>query len=420
MKVRICIPAIVLTGLILGTVARGQSFVLHNGDRVVFYGDSITAQRYYTKLTEEFVLTRYPGLDVRFFNAGVPGDTVYGGYAGSMSQRVQRDVAVFHPTMITVMLGMNDGGYGYTPPAKMHGDFQTGYTALLEALRAAAPSASLTLINPTPYDEVTHGTEFPGYADLVAQLSADVTKFSTEVKAPNGEPVYRADFQAPLLHALQVARQQDPQLAALLIPDRIHPAEVTHWIMAAVLMRAWHVDPMVSDVVLDSKGARVARSERATVQKVKRGGGGITWETLEQALPLPLDLNNVLTGVMLRVSDVATLDQEMLTVRGLEPGSYRLFIDEKPVGKWNDQELAHGVNLALVKTPMLDQARGLDWIEDRRMTLDQARFILGAEVKPDAGTPAAQVTLAKAEDELADEIRAKLTPKTHTFELRRQ
>jgi hypothetical protein len=36
---------------------------------------------------EEFILTRYPTLHVRIVNAGVPGDTTYGGYAGAMAEQ---------------------------------------------------------------------------------------------------------------------------------------------------------------------------------------------------------------------------------------------------------------------------------------------------------------------------------------------
>ena len=79
------------------STALGQQFVLHDGDTVVFYGDSITAQRLYTRDVEDFVLTRYPKLHVRFLNAGVPGDTVSGGYAGTVAERVQRDVQPLHP-----------------------------------------------------------------------------------------------------------------------------------------------------------------------------------------------------------------------------------------------------------------------------------------------------------------------------------
>ena len=44
---------------------RGQTpFYLKDGDRVVFYGDSITDQRLYTVFTETYVVTRFPKLGV--------------------------------------------------------------------------------------------------------------------------------------------------------------------------------------------------------------------------------------------------------------------------------------------------------------------------------------------------------------------
>ena len=130
--------AAVASLLICGSNLRAQDFYLHNGDRLTFYGDSITAQRFYTRDIQDFVATRYPALQVTYLNAGVPGDKVTGGYAGDAAERVERDVKPWDPTVITVMLGMNDGGY--TPPdAKIFVDYQSGYEKLLALLHAAAP-----------------------------------------------------------------------------------------------------------------------------------------------------------------------------------------------------------------------------------------------------------------------------------------
>src|SRR5271170_4439934 len=76
----------------IGSALHAQDFYLHNGDRVTLYGDSITAQRYYTRDIQDFVETRYPALQVTYHNAGVPGDKVTGGYAGDATLRVTRDV----------------------------------------------------------------------------------------------------------------------------------------------------------------------------------------------------------------------------------------------------------------------------------------------------------------------------------------
>ena len=409
----------VLALLAGATTAHGQQFALKDGDTVVFYGDSITAQRLYTKHVEEFVLTRYPALHVHFVNAGVPGDTVQGGYAGTMAERVQRDVAPLQPAMITVMLGMNDGGWGQGSP-QIDATFQTGYRALLDALHKAAPGAALTLICPTPYDEITHGTEFPSYSRVIDNFSDDISAMGAELQTSGDRTVMLADFHHPLTVALERAKTQFPALAPLIVPDRIHPAETGHWIMAAALMSAWHVNPVVSRLELNAASAAVIDKDRTTVTNLEKSADGLEWTQLDDALPLPLDLNNAMTPMLLQVLNIAQIDQLILRIESLKSGHYELSIDAKPVASFSSEELQHGVNLALFKTPMLDQARGIDWTEDRRATLDQARFILSAETKASPNSAIAEATLQQAQDELAATARKDSAPKPHHFELRRQ
>ncbi len=401
------------------TTARGQQFVLKDGDTVVFYGDSITAQRLYTMYVEDFVLTRYPALHVRFVNAGVPGDTATGGYAGLMAERVQRDVAPFQPAMITVMQGMNDGGWEQPSP-QIDADFQKNYRTLLDALHKAAPGAALTLICPTPYDEITHGSEFPGYSRTIDKFAEDVAGIGAQLQASGDKGVLVADFNRPLTDALERAKVQFPQLAPLILPDHIHPTETGHWIMAATLMSAWHVNPVVSRLELNAVSATVIGKDRTTVTNLEKSAAGLRWTQLDEALPLPLDFNNAMTPMLLQISGIAQFDQMMLRVESLDPGQYQLSIDGKPVAVYSREELQHGVNLALLRTPMLDQARDIDWIESRRATLDQARFILSAEVKPSPTSAIAEARLRQAQDELAAAMRKDLDMKPHRFELLRQ
>ncbi len=397
-----------------------QPFALKDHETVVFYGDSITAQRLYTRDVEEFVLTRYPQRHIRFVNAGVPGDTTAGGYAGTMSERVARDVAPYQPGMITVMLGMNDGGWGYGSPDQIAAGFQTRYNALLHALRQAAPDAAFTLISSTPYDEVTHGTEFPGYAKMVDRLAGEVAEIASQGgSSPGQPPVLFADFHGPMMEALERASTREPQLAALLIPDRIHPAEAGHWIMAAALMKTWHVEPVVSSVELRASDATVIAGARTAVTGLEKSADGLKWTQLDEALPLPLDFNNAMTGLLLQISDVGELDREMLRVESLAPGEYNLRIDGKPIAAFSNDELERGVNLALYKTPMLEQARDIASQEEQRADLDHAAFILSADVKPSATAGVAESTLREAQVELDAEIRKHLSPGPHQFELRR-
>lgn len=401
------------------TITSAQEFPLKDGDTVVFYGDSITAQRLYTRFVEDFVLTRYPSLHIVFLNAGVPGDQISGGYAGTMAQRVERDVRPFHPAMITVMLGMNDGWWGTESP-QIGIAFQKGYGELLDTLRKAAPDATLTLIRPSPYDEITHSTEFPGYSRVIDDLANDVTKMAQDRRASGDSKLLLADFHQPLIEALERAKTQAPQLAALIVPDRIHPAEIGHWVMAAQLLSAWHIDPIVSSLTLDAAGVQAIDTKRTTISQLAKTAGGLQWTQRDEALPLPFDFNNAMIPLLLGISEIAKVDQLVLCVQALKAGQYQLVIDGKAIASFSKEELATGINLALYKSPMVDQARDIDSIEYQRAQLDQARFILSADVKEDAASPAAEDKLRQAQDQLAAEIQKKVKPVSHKFELRRQ
>jgi lysophospholipase L1-like esterase len=399
--------------------AQSQKFALKDGDTVVFYGDSITAQRLYTKYAEEFVLTRYPKLHLRFVNAGVPGDSVRGGYAGSIAERIQRDVVPFQPAMITVMLGMNDGGWGYGS-SEIDSNFQTGYCALLNALRKAVPSAEITLILPSPYDEITHGTEFPGYSRVIDKFADDVSSIGSKLQASGDNTILLADFHHPLTNALERAKGEFPQLAPLIVPDRIHPAETGHWIMAAALMSAWHVNPVVSMLALDAASSKVIEKDQTTIEKLEKTADGLIWTQIDEALPLPFDFNNAMIPALLQISDIAKIDQMTLRIESLFQGQYVLSIDGKAVADFSSDELSKGVNLALYKTPMNEQARGLAGREDQRATLDQARFILAADAKQSETSALAEAKLWQAETDIDAAIRGNLTPVPHYFELRRK
>ena len=92
---------------------------------------------------------------VHFFGAGVGGDRVTGGGGGPIDQRLERDVFAEKPTVVTVMLGMNDGSYRATTP-EIESTYVEGLRAhLLDSIHEHAPGARVTLLGPSPYDDVT-------------------------------------------------------------------------------------------------------------------------------------------------------------------------------------------------------------------------------------------------------------------------
>jgi len=89
---RVVVLLVAALALIAAAMAQGQ-FQLKDGDRVVFYGDSITEQRLYTTFVETL------------------RDRVTGGGGGPIDVRLKRDVIAYKPTVMPIMLGMNDGNY---------------------------------------------------------------------------------------------------------------------------------------------------------------------------------------------------------------------------------------------------------------------------------------------------------------------
>ena len=390
-----------------------NSYYLKNGDTVVFYGDSITEQNYYNQFVELYTATRFPSMRVRFFGAGVGGDRVTGGSGGPIDQRLERDVFAEKPTVVTVMLGMNDGSYRATNDA-IESTYVHGYEHLLESIRDNAPAARLTLLAPSPYDEVTRRPMFEGGYNAVMQHFGVLDQ--TLAQKFGGTFI---DLNAPVVAAIEKAQASDPALAQLLLPDRVHPDPLAHWVMAEALLKGWNAPALVSSVTLDAHAGEVVAVENALVDHLEANSVTVRWNELENALPLPLARDNATQALLLDLTDIETqLDQEPLRVKGLEPGRYALTIDDSVMGTFSAQELDHGINLADYPTPMFHQAQRVSWLVRDR---DETHYIhLRMRVrKANTGERSGGTDGMQAfEDSLEDSIYVEAAPKTHQYTVR--
>ena len=350
-------------------VARAQGgFALHDGDRVVFYGDSITDQRLYTTFVEDYVVTRFPQMKVGFIHSGWGGDRVTGGGGGPVDLRLQRDVITYKPSVMTVMLGMNDGSYRAFDP-HIFDTYASGYQHIVEAVKAALPHIRLTLIQPSPFDDVTRAPNFEGGYNAVLVRYGQFVK---ELAEKQGASV--ADLNTPVVSALQKAKALDADQAQKIVPDRVHPGASGHLVMAAALLKAWNAPPTVTAVAIDAASPRVARQENTHVTEL-RDSSSLSWAEKDEALPMPLDLNDPVLKLALQASDVVeALDQELLQVTGLAAPRYTLKIDDQEVGSFTREQLADGINLALLPTPMLKQAQAVHGLTVNHNNLHFARW----------------------------------------------
>ena len=421
-----CLAAVTVASVAIAVPAHAQTasdFAIKSGDRVVFYGDSITDQRMYSLMTEQYIVTRFPGIDVRFVHSGWGGDRVTGGGGGPIDLRLDRDVTSYKPSVVTVMLGMNDASYRPFD-ANIFKTYADGYKHLVSKLKTDNPGVRLTLIKASPFDDITRPVSFPGgYNAVLLRYSDFVGELAT------AEGASTADLNGPVVDMLRRAQATDPVNAAKIIPDRVHPDWGGHLIMAECLLKSWGAPALVSDIAIDASTGKATTRNAKVGGFTKAAGGAIRWNATENALPFPLmsvagNGDDAPYNLAVASSDfVDALDQEMLKVSNLTNGRYRLTIDGKTAGEFTSAQLAQGINLAVLPTPMLEQARLVGRLTQIRGEVHNSRwreFQVPLAGDPQAGQfiPALIKNLDAADGPLTKAQRDAAKPRAHAFELK--
>lgn len=400
--------------ILLSAAAARDNFELKDGDRVVFYGDSITDQRLYTTFVETYAVTRFPNLHVRFVHSGWGGDRVTGGGGGPVDLRLERDVIAYKPTVLTIMLGMNDGSYR-AYDAAIFNTYATGYQHILETVKRALPGIRITVIQPSPYDDVTRAPTFEGGYNAVLVRYGEFVK---ELGQRIGFTV--ADLNTPVIAALEKAKTTDAALAQKIVPDRVHPGPGGHLLMAEALLKAWKAPAAVTAVEIDANDQHVARAENTTVTALE-AGPGLHWKQTDKALPMPVNWSDPVVALAVHSSDfVEALDQQPLKVTKLTEARYALRVDGEPLGSFTKQQLEEGINLAVLPTPMAKQAMAVNDLTLKHNNVHflrwrQIQFPLQNDHAPNF--EAALDVLDRLEDDLINQQRAAAQPKTRVFEL---
>ena len=408
--------ASLILGLLIPVATKAQAtFSLHPGDRVVFYGDSITDQRLYTVYVETYVLTRFPKLNATFVHSGWGGDRVSGGGGGPVDVRLDRDVIPYQPTVMTIMLGMNDGGYR----AFDEGIFATytqGYQHIVESVQKAYPQIRFTLIQPSPFDDVTRPPKFEGgYNAVLIRYGEWVKDYAQRIGATV------ADLNTPVVAVLEKANAADPKLAQGILPDRVHPGPDGHLIMAEAILKAWNAPATVTAVEINAAKKRVVNATNTDIDDLASHAHVLSWKQTDGALPMPFDPSNPVTALVMRSSDfIQALDQEPLRVTGLKAERYTLKIDDENIGTFTREQLAEGINLAELSTPMSKQAMTVAALTEKHNTVHFGRWRMIQVPLTGISAPHLQTALDDLnalDGELVEEQRAAALPKTRTYEL---
>jgi hypothetical protein len=126
-----------------------------------------------------------------------------------------------------------------------------------------------------------------------------------------------------------------------------------HILMAETILRGWGFSDEAASVILDARSGAVNKAIGSTVKDVRISGSELVWSELDNPDELRFtsqDGSEMLYHDLLGSRHTGT---RILSVTGLNEGKYILSIDGKElVGTFTASELAAGIHLELLDTPM--------------------------------------------------------------------
>ncbi|MCE5271805.1 SGNH/GDSL hydrolase family protein [bacterium] len=357
-----------LTALTVCT-ARAEFFI-QDGDVVCFWGNSITDYGIYPRMIENYVVTRHPDWNVKFFNLGWGGDRTMN------VGRLRRDIQLCKPTKVCVMLGMNDGEYKPFDPKTLSVYLDSLKTEL--AIFHENSNPQIMLISATPYDLRVRLEQVSGRVEDTKALG---TLFYPEV-------LQRYSWELGRLAGLEGCRYVDLNAAFMrhnrevgladgsfvLTAEGVHPNIDGEFEMGCVILEGMGACDLVAATTIDAAAGTVKQQEGATVEAVKAAAGGLSFTRKAACLPAPAyPSTRALTQRILEWPD--KLNSDLLKVEGLAAGWYSLEIDGKPIDILPASDLAAGVNLSRYpNTPQMLQAMKVLEAGEKRMAAFYTRW----------------------------------------------
>ena len=333
-----------LTAAILAAFS-ALSAPFKDGDRVVFFGDSITHGGRYGEYVNLFYATRYPERNIWFSNSGWSGARAEQGLWS-----IEDDIVAKKPTVVTVMFGMNDINRDVWPrtndtPAFAEWrksairTYDLRMDELVRRVRDEAGNPEIIYFTPSPYDQTCLVNGKPSDIicnDGLAILADHVRSWAERDKA------MCVDLQKTMVAINAEMQKKDPSASLVRGSptwfDRVHPGPLGHTVMLYEILKTQEAEGLVDEIERDAGGA-----------------DALSFTCTEKALPFPMTAE--MRGVLDLVPFERDFNREILRIKNLKEGRYAVKIDGVEVGTWTAAELAEGVNLALnEKTPQYRQA----------------------------------------------------------------
>lgn len=315
--------------LLSHTLSAGPRLELRHGDRILFYGDSITQQNLYTHYIECLLLGAYPAHNLYFINMGWSGNETSDALA-----RLERDILPVKPTVIFVNFGMNDGHYGnYNVQA--YEDYMRNMTKLVDRLMNET-GARLVLMTPNPVDPDTN-PQLNTYNDNALALFSEFVNDTARSRSLSAVDQFQK--------FLQLQKHKKSQIIGFsVIPDGVHPNARGHLWTTYFAMKDLGLG-FASQCVLAADANKIIAADNCTIENLKIESDTVSFTRTDGGIPLFL-----YGGLERKVDEDVPFGKEInnlgLRIIGLTKARYGVLADGVLVSGYSAADLSNGVNLA--------------------------------------------------------------------------
>lgn len=359
--------------------ATAADFALHDGDTVVFLGDSLTAARTYSKLIEQYALLRFPARKIRFVNSGIGGDTAH-----KSLERLDRDVFAHKATVLVVMFGTNDIGWGLHADAEHKQQYLNAIRQIIarcqeQKVRVFVCSEPVTAEDPDKSETGFLKT----MCDEALAISLELGERAIDVNGATRE-VQRRVIAVNTAQKLNKDKQ-----TKLHVADGVHLSDLGQLAVAFAMLKGFDAPEEVSSATIDAATAAVVQCTGCRISDIAKTEGGVSFTRLDEGLPFN---NGLFYALNYAFVPMHQLNGYTLAVQNVPAGRYTLAVDGRGVGTYAAAQLAKGVNIASATTsawqpggPWDAQATLVKSLTEARHDL-QTAALLAAHTLPDHAT----------------------------------
>jgi lysophospholipase L1-like esterase len=407
------------------------ALLLKKGDRLAICGDSITEQKKYSRIMEDYLTACMPELEISVRQFGWGGER-----ADGFLKRMTNDCLRFKPTIATTSYGMND--HGYQPYKDSIGD---AYRSNMQAVVRAFKAHGVRVVLGSP-GTITKVPWWEAGKYQIGDLNQSLGRLrNIDVEIAQQENVGFADVYVPMLLGGAAAKQKYGEKYELNSDDGIHPDWAGHTVMAYAFLKALGVSGQIASFTVDLKANELKVSAG---HKLLSSGNG-EFEIRSTRYPFcfaappglaanwyptagsdnPTNNDNLRSGMTL-VPFNEELNRFMLTVTNTTAEKYRV--------TWGDQskvftsgQLSRGVNLAeeFMLNPFSERFARIDAAVSDKQDFETRQIkvlfrVPGNQVTMEQITAQTEKVLADTEREhaaLEAVIRTTYAPVTYTIKI---